>query len=184
MNKKSYMNLIICALFILVVITGVSATKLTVPPSLVQTKMYFSGEPKLGSPSELIVEISSSTQDVDKSIVSVILPDGVKLVDGNLNWNGSIKKGEVVKNYVNVLIEKEGEFIIRYASSDQEYGSSSGMLYLSISELGYETRNEIPVNMWTNLKPAAYRNGGLGYETYDEKINANVTLKFSDLPRV
>ena len=106
-------------------ITGISATP----------------DPIVGRIVTLEVEIRSTRDEADVTIL-VQPPEGVRLVDGDLEWHGSLPAGETHSHKMSLCVLYEGDWRI-YATTysrfgpDDTYGDSETIHFISTSHDGH-----------------------------------------------
>ena len=71
-----------------------------------------SDAPILNKTVELIFTLESM-DDAPNTTIKIFLPEGIRLIKGNLVWNGDIKKNEKIEHQISVKVIKEGEWQIR-----------------------------------------------------------------------
>lgn len=82
------------------------------PTGAIIVKLSFSEPPLLGKPVQVIANFSlreGYKQDATNTTAEILLERGFELVDGSLNWNGALMRGESVELSVIVKAIKTGE---------------------------------------------------------------------------
>ncbi len=51
--------------------------------------------------------------DAPNMTIKIFLPDEIELLEGNLVWNGDLKKDEKIEHKISIKVVKEGEKRIR-----------------------------------------------------------------------
>ena len=71
-----------------------------------------SDAPILNRTVELVFTLET-VDDAPNTTIKMFLPEGIELVEGNLLWNGDIKKDEKIEHKISIKVVKEGEWRIR-----------------------------------------------------------------------
>ncbi len=88
---------------------GTDVVGMPTPPLKVDLKL--SSLPGAGKSTQLMATVSAF-QDAPGTTVEINLPDGVKLVSGDLTWQGDLKAGESASFSAGILFTATGEFEI------------------------------------------------------------------------
>lgn len=105
------------------------------PISPLQATLYLSDKPLLNTPVTLTLSFKSIVDALNTS-AKIELPDGFKLVSGNLEWQGDLKKNEEQKIEIVVKSTKVGYYQLKgFAISKQEdsFFGDSDIIYVEVS---------------------------------------------------
>lgn len=114
---------------------GISGTPASSPVDLVLTINQFSDD----KTSEITAKIGkregySNPVNWNDVKAEIILPEGLELLEGNLNWQGSIVGDDVKEFTIKVKAVKDGEWIVKananYTIDKDNYWVDSEQLYL------------------------------------------------------
>ncbi|MCB8990427.1 MAG: hypothetical protein H6664_03655 [Ardenticatenaceae bacterium] len=79
-----------------------------VPPHPIITDAYISPDPVVGKIVTLHIEVMSGKDAADVTI-STLLPDEINLVDGDLEWHGSLKANQPQVHEMSICVLRPGE---------------------------------------------------------------------------
>ncbi len=120
-NVWMYVVVLMCVLVVILILgvwyfQGLSSReeKGTVPLTTEFYKGNFSvsDAPILNRTVELVFTLET-VDDAPNTTIKMFLPEGIELVEGNLLWNGDIKKDEKIEHKISIKVVKEGEWRIR-----------------------------------------------------------------------
>jgi len=120
-NVWMYVVVLMCVLVVILILgvwyfQGLSSReeKGTVPLTTEFYKGNFSvsDAPILNRTVELVFTLET-IDDAPNTTIKMFLPEGIELVEGNLLWNGDIKKDEKIEHKISIKVVKEGEWRIR-----------------------------------------------------------------------
>ena len=83
-----------------------------------------SPEPIIGQVATLHVEVMSTDDEPDATIL-IELPEGVKLVDGDLMWQGTLTANQPLTHEVSICVLYEGDWRLRIVAHSQLSEDSS-----------------------------------------------------------
>ena len=69
------------------------------------------GEPVLNQEVEVVFSVTPITDSI-KTKIYMYLPEGIELVQGDLYWEGDIKKGDIVQIKITVKSIQEGQWVM------------------------------------------------------------------------
>ena len=75
-------------------------------------KFSVSDDPILNRTVELAFTLEAM-DDAPNTTIKIFLPEGIELVEGNLVWNGDLKRDEKIEHKISIKVVKEGEWRIR-----------------------------------------------------------------------
>jgi hypothetical protein len=110
-------SICVCAILVLSACT---------PPSfpIEITVITVSPDPIIGQVATLHVEVMSTEDEPDTTIL-IELPEGVKLMDGDLMWHGSLTANEVQAHEVSICVLYEGDWELWIEAHSQLSENSS-----------------------------------------------------------
>jgi len=130
------------------ILLGASVAALAVlltacPPTfpLTITEISAAPDPIVGEVVTLQVEITSTADESDVTIL-IQLPEGVRLVHGDLTWHGTLRAGEPHRHKVSLCTLYEGDWRI-YATTFSQlrpgdtYGDSETIHFIATSDTGH-----------------------------------------------
>ena len=88
------------------------------------TDLSVDGEPWVGEVVTLHIEVKSMFDETDTTI-EVRLPKGVKLIEGDLSWQGSLTANQVQAHELSLCVLYEGDWRILVRSRSQHSETSS-----------------------------------------------------------
>jgi DNA-binding transcriptional ArsR family regulator len=98
-------------------ITGSTAAKSRFPQTHIQDflKINLSASSfSMNKTAELTITITSNTNKVFSNVTAgVILPNGIELVSGNMNWSGDIPPNGTIRLNAIIKATKSGDFVIK-----------------------------------------------------------------------
>jgi hypothetical protein len=96
-----------------------------IPPSPPSTGMRVTAsiwpQPLVGQAVDYHIEMTTSVWDLPSVILTITLPSGVELVQGDLHWQGSLVKGQIVAKDLTIRVTTPGTWVIgafTYAQPD------------------------------------------------------------------
>ena len=97
-------------------------------------------DPVVGQVVTLEVEVRSTRDEADVTIL-IQPPEGVLLIDGDLEWHGSLRAGDAYRHTVSLCAIYPGDWAIHATASsrfgpDDTYGDSETIHFISTSETG------------------------------------------------
>lgn len=126
-------------LFIMSVVIALTACT---PPRfpLQITDLSATPEPVVGQTVTLYIEIMS-TKDEPNTTIEVYLPEAVKLMDGDLVWQGSLTANQPQAHEVSVCVLFEGDWRVEvesrsYQSENDSYGDLETIHFISTAITG------------------------------------------------
>ena len=101
-----------------------------------------SPEPIVGRAVNYHVEVLAQGQTTGSPVpnvtLTITLPSGVQLIEGDLSWHGDIVKGEKITKDLTIRVTTPGEWVVK-AYADTDMGSGPGHTYLSFTQALYIT---------------------------------------------
>ena len=103
------------------------------------TKIDASPEPVVGEVVTLSIKIESENEEPDVSL-SVTLPEGVQLISGSTEWNGSLPANGTYTHDISICVLYEGLWHIRAdarywpTGRDERWGGDTDHLYLESTQ--------------------------------------------------
>ena len=101
------------------------------------TKITVEPEPLIGEVATVHFEFMS-TEDEPDTTLEIVLQDGIKLVSGNLIWQGSLTANQIQAHEISICTQFEGTWRVRaFVWSEHETGGSysdSDSVFLEVSE--------------------------------------------------
>lgn len=92
---------------LVLLIIGLNACK-RIPPHPVITEAYIRPDPIVGEIVTLHIEVMSG-EDEDDVTISALLPDEINLVDGELEWHGSLKANQPQAHEMSICVLRPGD---------------------------------------------------------------------------
>jgi hypothetical protein len=92
---------------LVLLIIGLNACK-RIPPHPVITEAYIRPDPIVGEIVTLHIEVMSG-EDEDDVTIGALLPDAINLVDGELEWHGSLKANQPQAHKMSICVLRPGE---------------------------------------------------------------------------
>jgi hypothetical protein len=115
----------------LLLLTSCEGKILTVTSSI-------SPEPLVGQAVNYHVEVSATRWQVPHVALTITLPSGVELIEGDLSWRGDLAQDEKVIKDLTIRVITPGEWIVK-AYADTDMGTGSGHTYLGFTQSLYIT---------------------------------------------
>jgi hypothetical protein len=113
-----------------------------VPPSfpLKIRALSASPDPIVGKVVVLSAEVASTRDEKDVTLL-IQLPEGIRLMDGDLTWTGSLRTGELFIHRVSLCTLYEGDWRIHATvfsrfGPDDTYGDSETIHFISTRQSG------------------------------------------------
>lgn len=97
-----------------------------------------SPEPLVGRTVNYHVEMSSTGTPVPNVTLTITLPAGVELIQGDLFWHGDLAKDEKIIKDLTIRVMTPGEWVVK-AYADTDMGPEAGNTYLSFTQALYIT---------------------------------------------
>jgi hypothetical protein len=150
MNMKiiSGKSVVALALLLVLLATSLPGCGGSAPSLPIKAKLSFSEPPVLGKPVQLTATFDLMIDYPKASDITtrIVLPEGFEKVDGDLEWQGDIIRGNTSTLNATVKAVKTGDWKIEARASS---GKSDGMggyavLYVSVSETGATVRSRPP----------------------------------------
>lgn len=120
-------------------------------PSLpIKVKLSFSEPPILGKPVQLTAtfNLMIDYEDALNTTTRIILPEGFEKVDGDLEWQGDIIRGNTYALSATVKAVKTGDWKIEarayFSPREGSYSGGYTVIYVSVSETGANVRSRPP----------------------------------------
>ena len=130
--KSAYKFLLLGTLLVLLS----ACTPATAPLQL--TDISISPDPVIGQIATLHIEVMSKYDEPDAAII-VDLPPGVKLMDGELLWEGSLKANQPQTHEISICVLYEGDWRLWIATSSQlsensTYGDTETLHFITTED--------------------------------------------------
>jgi uncharacterized repeat protein (TIGR01451 family) len=97
-----------------------------------------SPEPIVGQTVSYHVELSATGTPVPNVTLTITLPSGIELIQGDLSWHGDLTKDEKIVKDLTIRVTTPGEWIVK-AYADTDMGPGAGRTYLSFTQALYIT---------------------------------------------
>lgn len=97
-----------------------------------------SPEPIVGRIVNYHVEMSSTGTPVPNVTLTITLPSGIELIQGDLSWHGDLAKDEKIIRDLTIRVTTPGEWIVK-ADAGTNMGPGAGRTYLSFTQALYIT---------------------------------------------
>jgi len=135
-SKVLRMNLLHRAVFVLLALSG--CTPASFPLKI--RALSASPDPIVGKVVELSAEVDSTRDEKDVTLL-IQLPEGIRLMGGDLTWTGSLQAGKPFIHRVSLCTLYEGDWRIHVTvfsrfGPDDTYGDSETIHFISTRQSG------------------------------------------------
>jgi hypothetical protein len=95
-----------------------------------------SPEPLVGRTVNYHAQMSATGTPVPNVTLTITLPSGIELIQGDLSWHGDLTKDEKIVKDLTIRVTTPGEWIVK-AYADTDMGHGAGRTYLSFTQALY-----------------------------------------------
>lgn len=146
------------------------------PPVCVRSKII--GSPVVNRTVKLRTEMFAAVSRPSDAVLSISLPEQVKLISGNLFWQGAISEEQPIIHEIEIQVIEPGESEIEIRGFLEEGGGADvqRLFLLSSSKSGQTSQNRTPNNWYLDSS------GGVAIGTDAGTVKSS--LSFSDTPHL
>ena len=140
---------------------------------IICVRLLADGEPRVGKPIRLKVEVARRNQNISKTSVAVKLPPEIELLAGDLEWQVDLNANQKSTRFLTIRVNQPGEWRIEVeAYSPGGYWTSNAIYLLSSPTIGKVSYKQSP-NNWirdTNVGTV------LVSPQFDERVSGVLTI--------
>lgn len=146
------------------------------PPVCVRSKII--GSPAVNHTIKLRTEMFAAVSRSSDAVLSISLPEQVKLISGDLFWQGTISEEQSIIHEIEIQVIEPGEWEIEIRGFLEEGGGADvqRLFLLSSRKSGQTSQNRTPNNWYP------YATGGVAVSTDAGTVKSS--LSFSDTPHL